>query len=587
MAQGDGKKQGSNVGGAFRKAAQPVVDGVSSVLTFVGDGRIKVLCGVFLAVAAIFLARLLFLQVIMADTYSAMAEESRTISFTTTPRRGTIYDRNGLVLATSVEAKTIYANPAEVTDADAAAQKLADILGGEKEDYKKKLTLDETTFVYLKRQADLELANRVKDQQIDGVYFIDDTRREYPNGAIGGQVIGFCNVDGEGITGLELQYDEILKGTPGVYVAERGETGTPIPGGVREQTPAQDGEDIVISLDVKLQEVVENRLKEEAERLSTESGSAVVMDGDNGEIYAICSLPYMDPTNMEESEKGSDQVAAITQVMEPGSVFKTVTALSVREHDVMSAEDVLFCPATLKANDYEVSDARERGDTEYSLREIIAKSSNVGISLAAEKLGFSNLYEAILKYNLTERTGVDYPGEMAGYLQDFNNWGRIVGYNVSFGQGISVTPLQMVRFYGALANGGIEVTPHFLMYKPQSDERPVYAVERVCFDEQAMEDTISMLRSVVTDGTGKAADVPNYEVVGKTSTAEIASSGTYLEDTYNLCFAGFIAHSSSKLVTFMSANNVGIDSSVTGAVGDIMSHIVEQYNVVQYDVGQL
>ena len=182
---------------------------------------------------------------------------------------------------------------------------------------------------------------------------------------------------------------------------------------------------------------------------------------------------------------------------------------------------------------------------------------------------------------------MDYPGEMAGYLQDFNNWGRIVGYNVSFGQGISVTPLQMVRFYGALANGGIEVTPHFLMYKPQSDERPVYAVERVCFDEQAMEDTISMLRSVVTDGTGKAADVPNYEVVGKTSTAEIASSGTYLEDTYNLCFAGFIAHSSSKLVTFMSANNVGIDSSVTGAVGDIMSHIVEQYNVVQYDVGQL
>ena len=221
MAQGDGKKQGSNVGGAFRKAAQPVVDGVSSVLTFVGDGRIKVLCGVFLAVAAIFLARLLFLQVIMADTYSAMAEESRTISFTTTPRRGTIYDRNGLVLATSVEAKTIYANPAEVTDADAAAQKLADILGGEKEDYKKKLTLDETTFVYLRRQADLELANRVKNQQIDGVYFIDDTRREYPNGAIGGQVIGFCNVDGEGITGLELQYDEILKGTPGVYVAER------------------------------------------------------------------------------------------------------------------------------------------------------------------------------------------------------------------------------------------------------------------------------------------------------------------------------------------------------------------------------
>lgn len=586
MALGDGKKQ-SGARDALKRATQPMVNGVSSVLTFVGDGRIKVLCGVFLAVAAIFLVRLLFLQVIVADTYSAMAEESRTISFTTTPRRGTIYDRNGLVLATSVDATTIYANPAEVTDADYEAQKLADILGGEKDDYKKKLTQDKTTFVYLKRQADVELAERVRDQNLDGVYFIEDTRREYPNGAIGGQVIGFCNVDGEGITGLELQYDDILRGTQGVYVAERGETGTPIPGGVREQTPALDGEDIMISLDVKLQEVVEKRLQEECERLSTESGSAVVMDGANGEIYAICSLPFMDPTNMEESERGSDQVTAITQVMEPGSIFKTVTALSVCEHDAMDIEEPYHCPSVLTANDYEVSDARDRDDAEYSLREVIAKSSNVGISLAAEKLGFSNLYEAILKYNLTERTGVDYPGEMDGYLQDFNNWGRIVGYNVSFGQGISVTPLQMVRFYGALANNGVEVTPHFLMYKPQSDEYPVYAVERVCFDEDAMEETISMLRSVVTEGTGKTADIPGYEVVGKTSTAEIAESGVYLEDVYNLCFTGFIAHSSSKLVTFMSANDVGVDSSVCAAVGDIMKQIVEQYNVVQYDVGEL
>ncbi len=587
MAQGNGNKPASAARDTLRKVSRPVVNGVSSVLTFVGDGRIRIVCGAFLVVAAVFLLRLVFLQVIVADSYAAMAEESRTINFTTTPRRGTIYDRNGLVLATSVDATTIYANPAEVTDSGLEAAKLAEVLGGKAEDYKKKLEQKDTTFVYIERQAEVEKADQVKALGLAGVYFIPDTRREYPNGAIGGQVIGFCNVDGQGITGLELQYDEILQGTPGTYVAERGEKGTPIPGGVREHIPAKDGEDIMISLDIKLQEVVEDRLEEEAERLSTETGSAVVMDGGTGEIYAICSLPYMDPTDMAESKLGSDQVTAITSAIEPGSVFKTLTALCVREKDVMGTEDVLDCPAVLTANDYEVSDARERDDAVYSLREIMARSSNVGISLAAEKLGFNNLYEAILRYNFAERTGVDYPGEMAGYLQDFNNWGRIVGYNVSFGQGISTTPLQIVRFYGALANNGVEVTPHFLMYKPQSDERPVYAVERVCFDQAAIDDTISMLRSVVTDGTGKDAAVPGYEVVGKTSTAEIASSGTYLEDRYNLCFTGFIANSSSKLITYVGANDVAYDGTVTAAAGDIMSHIVEQYNVVQYDLGDL
>ena len=386
--------------------------------------RKYIIGGIAVVVVLVYIIRLFSLQIIDQSTQQK-AETNAQLRQIIYPSRGLIYDRNGEILATSVDATTIYCNPVEVTDAAWEAEQLQRVLGGEADDYQDLLATPSTTFVYIKRQADVDKAEKVKELDLDGIYFIADMRREYPHGAVGGQVVGFCNADGEGLTGLELQYDEILQGTPGTYVAERGEKGTPIPGGVREHIPAKDGEDIMISLDIKLQEVVEDRLEEEAERLSTETGSAVVMDGGTGEIYAICSLPYMDPTNMEESEKGSDQVTAITQVMEPGSVFKTLTALCVREKDVMGTEDVLDCPAVLTANDYEVSDARERGDTEYSLREIIAKSSNVGISLAAEKLGFSNLYEAILKYNLTERTGVDYPGEMAGYLQDFNNWGRI------------------------------------------------------------------------------------------------------------------------------------------------------------------
>ena len=223
--------------GAAIDAAMPTV-----------SGRAKVLLLVFAAIAAVFFLRLVFLQVIVSGQYSAMAEESRTVSFETTPRRGTIYDRNGIVLATSVEATTIYANPVEVTDAAAEAAAPASVLGGDAADYRELLSTPSTTFVYIKRQADVDVADKVKELKLDGVYFIADTRREYPNGAIGGQVIGYCNVDGEGITGLELQYNDILSGDAGHLHARgaRPRAGIrPFPAARRDaETPAVDGQDI-------------------------------------------------------------------------------------------------------------------------------------------------------------------------------------------------------------------------------------------------------------------------------------------------------------------------------------------------------
>lgn len=543
------------------------------------DWRIGVVAVLFLAVTLIFGARLVFLQVIVADEYTAMAEESRTIQFDTTPRRGTIYDRNGNVLAISVDATTIYANPAEVTDPIGEAAKLVSVLGGEVEDYQALLSDTSTTFVYIKRQAEVELAAQVKAMKLPGVYFIADTRREYPNGAIGGQVIGYCNVDGVGITGLELQYDSVLRGTPGTYSAERGETGMPIPGGVHEETPAIDGTDIMVSLDIKMQDAMEQALLEGCTSLGTDEGSAVLMDYTTGEIYAACSLSYMDPTNMAESEIGSDQVKAITQQFEPGSIFKTVSILAALENDVMAPDDELFCPAEIEADGYVVSDAHERDDATFTLREIFDQSSNVGVSLVTEKTGFDVLHESIIRYNLNERTGVDYPGEASGYMQDFDTWARITGYNVSFGQGISVTPLQITRLYGAIANEGVEVTPHFLVSKPQTGELIQYETEQITEDTEALETMKSMLRSVVTDGTGKGAAIEGYEVVGKTSTAEIAEGGVYKRGVYNLCFTGFIDNSTSDLVCFVGANEVYGMSTVTHIFKDIMTFAIDQYNI--------
>lgn len=569
--------------GKVKKGASSVASGAvgqaSTVVASLDSGRMGAVLMVFAALALIFFMRLFYLQVVVSEQYSAMAEESRTITFETTPHRGTIYDRNGIVLAISVDATTIYVNPAEVTDVNGEAAQLAAILGGEVADYVDILSSPDTTFAYVKRQADVELADRVKALDLDGIYFISDTRREYPNGHIGGQVIGYCNVDGEGITGLELEYNDILKGTPGTYSAERGENGIPIPGGVKEETPAVDGTDIMISIDIKMQDAMEQSLVEGLEPMAATEGSAVLMDAESGEIFAICSLPYMDPSNMNESEIGSDQVKPITQQFEPGSIFKTVTVLTALEEGVMTPDDELFCPAYIEADGYKVSDAHERDDETFTLREILDQSSNVGVSLVAENTGFDVFHDNILQYNLNEPTGVDYPGEASGYMQDFDVWARITGYNVSFGQGISVTPLQMTRFYGAILNDGYEVTPHFLISKPQTGEVMEYESELVVDNVAALEDMKSMLRTVVTDGTGKRADISGYDVCGKTSTAQIAEGGVYRKGVYNLCFTGFIDNSSSSLVCFVGANNVYGMGQVTHVFRDIMSNAIDQYNI--------
>ena len=572
---------GSRRSGSSRTAPRSSGSVFASDALADGSSRAVWVIVLFALIALVFFGRLVYLQVIKADEYSAKAQEARTANIETSPRRGTIYDRNGYVLATSVEATTIYANPYEVTDPNGEARQLAEVLGGEAADYKALLTKDDISFVYIKRKAEVEVADRVKELKLDGIYFLSDTKREYPYGQIGGQVIGAVNIDGEGLTGLELQYDDILSGTGGTLVVERGRDGTPIPGGVKEETAAVDGQDIIISLDISLQEKVEESLTQGVKDVNGEGGNAIVMDAATGEVYAAASLPLYDPNDLTTIVDGAEtQARSITQIFEPGSIFKTVSTMAILENNVMGPEDAIFCPAVIEADEYKVSDAHERGDETMTLRQILDNSSNVGISLSIEKLGFTPFYNKIVEYNLNELTGIDYPGEGLGYLQPRDQWAKITGYNISFGQGISVTPLQMVRFYGALINDGVEVTPHFLVEKPLSDETPVYDTENVIDNKDAIPTITSMLETVVSDGTGTGAQIEGYRVAGKTSTAEIAEEGVYKKDVYNLCFTGFLPDSSSQLVCFVGANEVPGGGNVSTVFRDIMAFAIDRYKIM-------
>lgn len=558
-----------------------------------GSNCAFVIVVLFSLVALAFFGRLLYLQVIVAPQYSEQAEDSRTVGFAVEPRRGTIYDRNGHILAISVDATTIYANPSEIKEPGATARALAEVLGGTATDYAESLSAGQSaTFSFIERKADTEKADQLKQLELPGIYFIPDTRREYPYGQTGGQVIGACSIEVDeeenreyyvGICGLEMYYDTTLAGTAGYYEAEVGADGTPIPGGVHEQTPAVEGQDIVISIDIEFQEELEAALDSGVERVQGKGGSAVVMDATNGEIYAAASSPFFNPADRSEVPEGSMQLKAATNLFEPGSIFKTVSATAILEEGTMTPDTEVDCPPYLEADGYIVSDAADHDEVTWTLRDIINMSSNIGISLSVENnLGFDKFYDAIVKYRLNTLTGVDYPGEQLGYLLDFDYWSRVQGYNATFGQGLSVNAMQMTAFYGALINDGVEQTPHFLIRKPQTDETPEWEAYDIIENKEALEPVISMLQTVVTDGTGTMAAVDGYDAAGKTSTAEIfdKENGGYRVDAYNVAFTGFIANSTSNFVCFCGADEVPADRNVCLMFHDIMSAAINRYNIV-------
>lgn len=599
----------------------PAPAGIAGKLAIFDSNRAFWPLAIFAIFAAVFFLRLVYLQVIVAGDYSAQAQAQRTSYLTIEPRRGTIYDRNGVVLATSVDATTIYVDPTEVTDVNMTAQLLADSLGGQASDYLEKVTANNTRYSVIKRKADTSVGDdlqsratervaeaqkqenvRAKDageqaQTVQsGIHFVTESRREYPNGQVAGQVVGACSIGVDedknreyyyGICGLEKQYNDVLSGTPGYYEAEYGRSGQAIPGGVHEQVDAVDGQDIVVSIDINLQRDVEEYLTNGCKDLEAASGSAVLMDGSTGEIYAAASLPLFNPADRSEVKEGAMQLKCVTDLFEPGSIFKSVSTMAILETGTLTPDSELFCPASITADGYTISDAHERGDATFTLREILDQSSNVGISLATEQMGFDELYNHIVKYNLHSTTGVDYPGEgeegtdALGMLAPLEQWSAVQAYNVSFGQGVSVTPLQMTRFYGAIVNSGVECVPHFLLSMPQSGYTPIYETEDVIENKDAIGDMQSMLKTVVTDGTGKLAAIDGYNVAGKTSTAEIydEENGGYRKNVYNLAFTGFLADSSSKLVCFVGANEVPGNRVVTPIFKDIMTSAIDRFGI--------
>jgi cell division protein FtsI (penicillin-binding protein 3) len=486
--------------------------------------------------------RLVYLQVIAGPAYASMAYDQRNREMDVPARRGSIYDREGEPLAVSMEARDVYAVPALVVDKESAAKAIAGVLGGSEKDYLTKLKKD-SSFVYLARKVEVEKADAIKQLELAGIGFQDDARRVYPSNELACQILGFVGVDDIGLAGLEKYYDEILAGTPGKVIAEKGTRGIPIPGGVSVQEDAVDGENIVLTIDKDIQYQAHVELQAAVEKWGAKGGSVLIMDPSTGAILAMASTPTFDPNEFGQADEQAFRNRPIVDTYEPGSTIKSLTAAAVIEEGLYTPASMFKLPPTLKIGGRTIHESHPRGTVEWSLTDIVTNSSNVGAVKLGIALGEERLYSYFAQFGLTEKTGVDFPGEATGWLPPPAQWSASSIGTIPFGQGISVTPLQLARSLCAIANGGELVTPHFLESLPDSPETTLVWPKQRAISEKTAEEMRVVLGAVVDEGTGSEARVSGYTVAGKTGTAQKArTDGTagYAAGKYIGSFSGFL-----------------------------------------------
>ena len=548
--------------------------------------RSRVILAAFGIVILAILIRLINLQVLNGTDLSSQAENQRTNRAELHARRGTIYDRNGNVLAMSVDCYTVYCNPKEVSDPSGVASVLQGYLSGTREAYMKTLMQD-TTFAYIEHQVDKDVAEAIRadlaELGLGGIYLLDDTKRVYPYGDVGGQVIGLVNIDGDGQSGLELYYDDILKGTDGSLVMEVGLNGDPIAGGISETIPAQNGTDITISIDIDLQGVAEDVIAQAQLDYEADSGSVMMVDPRTGEILACCSTPLATITDRSTLDVNGLSLKLVTDSFEPGSVFKVITLGIGLEEDLFNANTSYSVPSSVLVGDDFVYDFDGRASTEImTVREILSRSSNTGTALIAQDVIGANLFaEGVERFGIGQLTGIDYPGETTGIVKARDEYDGSTTGSMSFGQGVAIPMVQIVRAYAAVANGGIACTPHFLV-SAAGQAQDWGEGTRIVSEETAGE-LIDIMRTVVEEGTGTDAQVEGYDVVGKTGTGEQASVDEegYLEYHYVSSFCGFLNGDDPEVLLYVGLNGTPYSSHASaGLFSTIMADATARLNVV-------
>lgn len=536
--------------------------------------------------------RLFQVQVVKADELAQMGLDQRLTVRELAADRGKIFDREGRELAISVDATTIYANPEQVTEPEVTAGLVAAALGLDEDELLAKLTQDKS-FVFIARQVEWEDAERVvdlvTDSRLSGIHWYTEPKRVYPAGSLAAQVVGFVNIDNQGIEGLEYGYESELSGSPGRLVAEEDPDGRIITFGEYDVAPAVPGSDLVTTIDREIQFIAEGVCADTITRTGAQRCSVVVLDPATGEVLAMVTLPGFDPADRTGTDPERFRNWTALSIYEPGSTQKLVTVAAALEEKVVApatlfevSDHIEVVPGACPDNKDVFGCFRDISPHEpllLTVEDIVTRSSNVGTILVEQRLGEDALARYLEAFNYGKPTGVDFPGEAPGRVT-LGDGCRSCPASAAIGYSVAVTPLQMAAVYGAVANGGTWVQPHLVreIVDGNGRRRPIDPVTRRVISEPTAEVMLSMLRNVVESeqGTGGRAAVDGYSVGGKTGTSRRFVEGEGYTGDFVASFIGVAPIDDPRIVVAVVVDAPFSDNTGGRAAAPAFAEIVER-----------
>ncbi len=514
-----------------------------------GRHRAVYLTFVILIVLSIYAGRIFDLMVVQGSTLAAKGQSMRTRTLPLPADRGPIYDSQGAPLAITVESRNVTADQNLIRDPAEAAARLAPMLGMDQAGLQTRLTGDDI-FVYVAKGLTPEQWRQIKALRIRGIFSEKTTRRTYPGGTLAANILGFVNAEGVGSGGIEMALDRRLKGVDGKRTFETGAAGQAIPSAEDVLSEPVPGQGVQLTINRDIQYVAQRAITERVKYARAESGTVIAMEVKTGRILAMATYPTFDPNDYRTADPENMGNRPVSEIYEPGSTGKLLTLSAVVEEGKAGPRSKIEVPPVLRRGGHTTNDHTPHGTLQLTLTGVLAKSSNIGTILFADRIGGEKLYEYQQKYGIGQPTGLGFPGEENGLAPATpDKWWPTTFQALAYGQSYSVTSLQVAGIFQTIANNGVKLTPRLIdgyvnpdgSFEPAPTEPGVRVVS-----EKTAKTMTRMLENVVTQGTGRIAQLPGYRVAGKTGTAERVVNGRY--SGYTASFIGYAPADDPEIV---------------------------------------
>lgn len=547
--------------------------------------RILSLFAFFVFLFVVLIARSFQLQILSQKTLKPMAAKQHTKALQLQPDRGLIMDRNGEKLAISIQMDSVCAEPAKIGNANATASSLASILGSDKSDLYKKISTPKH-FCWVARMISPSQATAIQALNIEGIYLVKEPRRFYPNQKLAGPVLGFVGLDASGLEGIELKYEDLLKRDPEKMLWGRDAKGNKLflKDNLKKEKNDRDY-NILLTIDSRIQYLVETQLKEAVESKMAKGAMAIVMDPRTGEVLAMAQEPGFNPNVFSRSNLELKKNRAINDSFDPGSTFKPFVVAAALEEGVLKEKEQIFCEnGAYKIANRVIHEAQRKRHGYLTYREVLKYSSNIGSAKIGQKLGKDAFYEYIKSFGFGSKTGIDLPGEASGILRSASKWTTVDAATIAFGQGISVTAMQLVTAFSAIANKGVLMKPYLVKAVVDQKGQLIREYKPTIVRQIISAPTAFKMSSVLTDvvsasdGTGKNARIQNVSVAGKTGTSQKFdfASNRYSSERVRTSFVGFFPADDPQVVIYVMIDEPQRDKWGGVAAAPVFRNIGEQ-----------